>query len=88
MTVSQKAANTRIKLKELFLPFVLVGLGTSIAYAAVRYFFDIKLGLLHWDEQYLNFWIPLILPWAPILIWIRPRLRILKHLEWPRATTT
>ena len=85
MTVSQKAANTQIKLKELFLPFVLVGLGTSTAYAALRYFFDIKLGLLHWDEQYLNIWIPLILPWAPILIWIRPRLRILKYLEWHRS---
>lgn len=85
MTVSQKAANTQIKLKELFLPFVLVGLGTSTAYAALRYFFDIKLGLLHWDEQYLNFWIQLILPWAPILIWIRPKLRILKHLEWHRS---
>ena len=85
MTVSQKTAYNQIKLKELFLPFILIGLGTSMAYAALRYIFDIKLGLLHWEEQYLNYWIPLILPWVSILIWIRPRIRILKYRYWGRS---
>lgn len=83
--MSKKTAYNQIKLKKLFLPFILIGLGTSIAYAAFRYFFDIKLGLLHWDEQYLNFWIPLILPWVLILIWIRPRIRILKYRDYGRS---
>ena len=85
MTVSQKTAYNPIKLKELFLPFILIGLGTSMAYAAFRYVFDIKLGLLHWEEQYLNYWIPLFLPWVPILIWIRPRIRVLKYRDWGRS---
>lgn len=85
MTVSLKTANNQIKLKELFLPFILIGLGTSMAYAAFRYVFDIKFGLLHWEEQYLNYWIPLFLPWVPILIWIRPRIRILKYRDWGRS---
>ena len=85
MTVNQKTTYNQIKLKQIFLPFILIGLGTSIVYAAFRYVFDIKLGLLHWEEQYPNYWIPLILPWAPILIWIRPRIRILKHRDWGRS---
>ena len=83
--MSQKTPYNQIKLKELFLPFILIGLGTSMAYAAFRYVFDIKFGLFHWEEQYLNYWIPLFLPWVPILIWIRPRIRILKHRDWGRS---
>ena len=85
MNVSQKTAYNQIKLKELFLPFILIGLGTTMAYVAFRYVFDIKFGLLHWEEQYLNYWIPLFLPWVPILIWIRPRIRILKYRDWGRS---
>ena len=73
------------KIKVIFLPFLLVGIGTVAGYGLLRWVFDVQLGILNWDEKYLNYWIPLILPWAPVLIWIRPRIRILKYLEWSRS---
>lgn len=38
---------------------------------------DIKLGILPLKEDLLNYWIPFSLPWIPILIWLRRRIRIL-----------
>jgi len=80
-----KRTPLQTKIKVIFLPFLLVGIGTVAGYGLIRWVFDVQLGILNWDEKYLNYWIPLTLPWAPVLIWIRPRIRILKYLEWSRS---
>ena len=69
--------NIEIKLKEVYLPFLIVSIGTILFYNLFRWTFDIKLGILPLKEDLLNFWIPLALPWIPILIWLRRRNRIL-----------
>lgn len=69
--------NIEIKLKEVYLPFLIVSIGTIIFYNLFRWTFDIKLGVLPLKEDLLNFWIPFALPWIPILIWLRRRNRIL-----------
>lgn len=67
-----------VKIKEVYLPFLLVSIGTILFYNLFRWAFDIKLGVLPLKEDLLNFWIPFALPWIPILIWLRRRNRILK----------
>ncbi|MBJ2173675.1 rhomboid family intramembrane serine protease [Aureibaculum sp. A20] len=67
----------KIKLQEIYLPFLIVSIGTILIYNIFRWTFDIKLGILPLKEDVLNFWIPFALPWIPIFIWLRRRLRIL-----------
>lgn len=69
--------NLKVKLKEVYLPFLIVSLGTIFFYNLFRWYFDIKLNVLPLKENLLNFWIPCYLPWIPILIWLRRRIRIL-----------
>lgn len=69
--------NIGIKIKEVYLPFIVVSIGTILFYNLFRWTFDIKLGILPLKEDLLNFWIPFALPWIPILIWLRRRNRIL-----------
>jgi rhomboid protease GluP len=70
--------NIKIKLREVYFPFLLIAIATIIIYDLLRWFLDVKLGVLPIKEDLLNFWIPFILPWIPILIWQRRRNRILK----------
>ncbi len=69
--------NINIKLKEVYFPFLVVSIGTILFYNLFRWGFDIKLGVLPLKEDLLNIWIPFFLPWIPILIWLRKRIRIL-----------
>jgi len=41
--------------------------------------------VLEIDDQILQLWIPLILPWIPVLIWLRPRFKLLKMKRSGRA---
>lgn len=66
-----------VKIKEVYLPFLAVSIGTIVFYNLFRWTIDIKLGMLPLKEDLLNLWIPFALPWIPILIWLRSRIRIL-----------
>jgi len=68
----------RQKLSLIFVPFLLTSLGVVVGYT-----------LLHWaligyldrhaiKEEYTNIWIPLVLPWIPLFIWLRPRVKLLR----------
>lgn len=69
--------NLKTKLQEVYIPFLIVSIGTIIFYNIFRWTLDIKLGILPLKENLLNFWIPFALPWIPIIIWLRRRIRIL-----------
>ena len=77
--MSQKTTQLGVKLKKIFLPFLLVNVGTILSYGLFRWVFDVKLGILNIDVEVLDFWMSILLPWVPILLWIRPQLNILKH---------
>jgi rhomboid protease GluP len=66
-----------IKLKEVYLPFFVVSVGTILFYNLFRWTFDIKFAVLPFKEDLLNFWIPSALSWVVILIWLRRRIRVL-----------
>lgn len=56
----------------------MVSLGTVISYCLFRWVFDIKLGLLPLKKDILDLWMPIILPWISVLIWLRKRIRLLR----------
>ena len=70
--------NFKIKLKEVFIPYIIVAITTIVCYTFLRWVFDIKLGLVPLKEILLNLWLPFIIPWIPITIWLRRRIRILQ----------
>lgn len=68
----------KIKLKHIFPTFLAVVLGTTILYLFFRWLFTIQTQLLVINEQLLDIWLPLVISFIPITIWLRPKLRILK----------
>lgn len=70
--------SSKLKLREIYIPFLIVSLGTVILYCLFRWVFDVKLGLLPLKEDILDLWIPIILPWISVLVWLRKRIRLLR----------
>lgn len=60
------------KLKLLFLPFILISSSFLIIYTFLHWLITIKLGLLQGvNEEILDYWVPFILPWIiiPLFMW-------------------
>ena len=72
------------KLKYILPTYLLVLFCTLFLALAFRWLFSIHYNLLVIDETYYEMWIPFALPWIPITIWLRPKLRILKFKKQNR----
>lgn len=72
-----KLQNIKTKLQKVYLPFLVVSIGTVFLYTFLRWLLDIKFGIIPLKKDLLDFWIPFGLPWIPILIWLRRRIRFL-----------
>lgn len=60
------------KIKLLFLPFIIISLSFLIIYTFLHWLITIKLGLLQdVNEEIFDYWVPFILPWIiiPIFMW-------------------
>lgn len=62
----------------VFLAIIIV---CPIGLAAFRWLFEIQFHLLSITEDNWEFFIPMAAPWIPIIIWFRPRMRILIYDE-------
>ncbi|MDB5013453.1 MAG: rhomboid family intrarane serine protease [Daejeonella sp.] len=69
--------NFLIKFKLIFLPFLIIALTVIIGYTLFNFLF-LQSELIVLDETVIEYWIPIALPWIPILIWLRPRLNLLR----------
>jgi rhomboid protease GluP len=65
------------KLKHILPTFFIIALSTIIGLLLFRWIFAIQFDIIDIKEEVWCFWLPMGLPWIPILIWLRPRLRIL-----------
>ncbi|WP_204251671.1 hypothetical protein [Flavobacterium ginsenosidimutans] len=65
------------KLKHILPIFLLISLSTIIGLLLIRWVFTIEFEIFDFKEKIWNFWLPVLLPWIPILIWLRPRFKIL-----------
>ncbi|MET0393712.1 MAG: rhomboid family intramembrane serine protease [Chitinophagaceae bacterium] len=66
------------KVRLIFLPFLLIAAGFILLYSFLNWLLLIQSGLVSLKEDIVNFWLPFLLPWIPALIWLRPRIKLLK----------
>jgi rhomboid protease GluP len=74
----------RQKLVLVFVPFILISAALVVGYTLLHW---LLMGVLERHpvkEIYTNYWIPILLPWAPTLKWIRPRVRLLRFYSRAR----
>ncbi len=62
------------KLKLIYVPFLLIALGVAGGYTFLHWLLQIRMHLFPLREDVVNLWIPLALPWIPVLVWLRPRI--------------
>lgn len=65
------------KLNYILPVFLAVAIGTTVGVALLRWLVSIQFHLLDLKEEVWEIWMPLALPWIPILIWLRPRFKAL-----------
>lgn len=65
------------KLRLIFLPFLILTICFVALYTFINWLLIIKLNVFNIKEDIINFWLPFGLPWIPILIWLRPRIKLL-----------
>ena len=64
------------KLRLIYKPFVLIAIGFILTYTLLHWLLFIK-GGIPLKEDIVKFWLPFGLPWIPVLIWLRPRIKLL-----------
>ena len=64
------------KLRLIYKHFVLIAIGFILTYTLLHWLLFIKAGV-PLKEDIVKFWLPFGLPWIPILIWLRPRIKLL-----------
>jgi len=65
------------KIRIIYVPFLLISAGFVVVYSFLNWILIIS-GVLSINEELVNFWLPLVLPWLPVVIWLRPRIRVFK----------
>lgn len=65
------------KLNHILPSFLTVTFSTVVGIALLRWIVSIQFPLIDIKEEVWEIWIPLVFPWIPILIWLRPRFRVL-----------
>jgi len=66
------------KLKLLLLPYIIISISLLVIYCFTCWLVFIKYHKIDPDEELINYWIPILLPWIPVAIWIRPQVKKLK----------
>jgi rhomboid protease GluP len=66
-----------VKLKILFLPFLILSILLITGYSWLRWLLDIHLKILPLKDDLLNFWLPFFAPWLLVVLCMRRRVRIL-----------
>ena len=64
------------KLRLIYKHFGLIAIGFILTYTLLHWLLFIKAGV-PLKEDIVKFWLPFGLPWIPILIWLRPRIKLL-----------
>jgi rhomboid protease GluP len=65
------------KLRHIIPTFLIIAFSTVLGLALLRWLLCIQFSILEIKEEVWVLWLPLILPWIPITLWMRQRLRVL-----------
>ena len=77
----------KLKLKQIFLPYLCLSILTILLFNAFRWVFDIYLDVLPLKEGYWNFGIPCFLSALVVSIWMWPRYELLT-LKWVKRSSS
>ena len=66
------------KLKLLVRPYLIICASFIGIYSFIYWGLFTQLHIDSIDEDLVKFWIPYFLPWVPVLIWLRPKIKLLK----------
>ncbi|HTB52482.1 MAG TPA: rhomboid family intramembrane serine protease [Ferruginibacter sp.] len=64
------------KFKIVYSRLLVITISFIIAYTFLRWLLFIKFNVFDLREDVLNFWLPIVLPWIPLLIWLQPRTKL------------
>lgn len=70
--------NLILKLQQIYFPFLVIAFCCIAGYSFLNWLFVIKTEWIELNETWMNIGIPFALPWIPMLIWLRPRIKLLK----------
>ncbi|MFL9485290.1 rhomboid family intramembrane serine protease [Chitinophagaceae bacterium LWZ2-11] len=65
------------KVRLIYVPFLIILISFITLYTFLNWLLVIKTGTVHFKDEVIELWIPLLLPWIPVLIWLRPRIQLL-----------
>lgn len=66
------------KLRHIYVPFLAVAAGFVTAYSFLAWALVYRTRLLNLDQDLVTFWLPFGLAWVPALLWLWPRVKVLK----------
>jgi rhomboid protease GluP len=66
------------KLRLIYLPYLVISICFITLYSILNWLLFIKTDFIPLKEDITRFWLPFGLPWIPILIWLRPRIKLLR----------
>jgi hypothetical protein len=75
----------KAKLKLIFLPFVYIGGITLVVYTFLHWLLAIRFNVLSLPEWCISFAIPGALVFIVLIIWLRPRLKLLKYSAFGKS---
>lgn len=73
-----------LKLRQLYLPYLIVSLALLASYNLGRWLLDIKAGAIPLTTEILDLWLPLLLPWLCIPLWLKRRITLLRGAGWQK----
>jgi rhomboid protease GluP len=68
----------RQKIKLVFIPFLLASTGMLLGYTLLHWLLIGELDRRAIREDYINMWMPFLLPWTVLLTWLRPRIKLFR----------
>lgn len=68
----------RKKIRLIYLPFLIMTCGFVIIYTFLNWVLTVKTSILSLNEDITNFFIPAAFSFIAVLIWLRPRIKLLK----------
>lgn len=65
------------KLSLIYKPFLIIAVCIIAGYSFLNWLVFIKIKAFSLNEEIIKLWIPMALPWIPLVIWLRPRIKLL-----------
>jgi len=78
MELNTKRVAVKSKLKLIYLPFLVMTISFIVIYSFLHWLLFIKTDTLSFKQSIVDFWLPFVLPWIPVLLWFRSRVNLLK----------